>query len=152
VSETYRAEIEIAAATHGLDSNLVQAVVEQESSYRWFAYRFEPAFYTRYLAHLPEYMDRDPREVSASYGLMQVMYTTALEHGFRGKPWEMFVPSIALDNGCRVLSGLLAWSGGITEQALGAYNAGPGGWKSGPGRLYTASVMTRYQRIKQEHA
>lgn len=148
MSVQYRAEIETAAATHGLDADLVQAMVEQESSYRWFAYRFEPAFYTRYLAHLPEYMDRDPREVSASYGLCQVMFTTALEHGFMGKPWEMFHPDVALDLGCRVLAGLLVWSGGNTEQALGAYNAGKGAWKSNPARLYAASVMVRYHRIK----
>lgn len=144
----YRQEIEIAAATHGLDADLVQAVVEQESSYRWFAYRFEPAFFTRYLAHLPEYAKRDPKEVSASYGLMQVMYTTAYEHGFKGDAWDMVRPNVALDNGCRVLAKLLRWSDGATEQALAAYNAGQGNWKSTAGRRYAAAVMTRYQRIK----
>jgi len=144
----FRAEIETAAATHGLDPDLVQAVVEQESSYRWFAYRFEPAFYTRYLAHLPAYADRDPREVAASYGLMQVMFTTAIEDGFTGEPWDLFRPNVALDNGCRHLATLLAWANGEVSQALGGYKAGRGGWKGKAGRAYSASVLARYQRIQ----
>ena len=45
----YRAEIETAAAAHGLDPDLIAAIVEQESSGRFYGYRFEPAFYDRYL-------------------------------------------------------------------------------------------------------
>ena len=41
---TYRAAIVSAATAHGLDPDLVQAVVEQESSGRFYAYRYEPAF------------------------------------------------------------------------------------------------------------
>jgi len=146
----FRPEIEIAAAQYGLDPDLIQAIVEQESSYRWFAYRFEPDFYRRYLAQLPEFAKRDPKEVSASFGLMQLMFTTALENGFTGKPWELFHPDVSLDLGCRHLAYLLEWSKGVTSQALSAYNAGKGNWKSTAGRAYATSVLARYERIQKE--
>ena len=36
---TYQPEIQIAADLHGLDANLVTAIVEQESNYRFHADR-----------------------------------------------------------------------------------------------------------------
>jgi len=158
----FRPKIETAAVQHGLDPDLVQAVVEQESSYRWFAYRYEPGFYARYLGHLPAYVDSDPHEVSASYGLMQVMFTTAIENGFVGDPWEMFIPAVALDNGCRHLANLMAWArhlytglaageqAAVTRAALAAYNGGKtGNSPTGPLRngAYADQVLARRDRI-----
>ena len=90
----YRAEIDAAATTHGLDADLVAAVVEQESAGRFYAYRYEAEFFLRYLATKPEWKDRDPHEVAASFGLMQVMFPTAVELGFTGEPWDLFNPRI----------------------------------------------------------
>lgn len=164
----YRAEIEAAAAAHGLDPDLVAAVVEQESSYRFYAYRFEPAFFTRYLAHKPEYAQRHPMEVSASIGLMQTMYTTAVEHGFTGEPWDLFAPAVSLEFGCRVLAANFAWARrtykgltGVAEtkiraSALSAYNGGRGG--NAPddvldrNHAYADQVLARYQRIRARPA
>lgn len=161
----FRPEIEIAAAQHGLDPDLIQAIVEQESSYRWFAYRFEPEFFARYLKSNPMYAHRDPKEVSASFGLMQVLFTTAIEHGFAGKPWELFHPDVALDLGCRHLASLMTWArslytglaGGeqsaVTRAALASYNGGKQkNNPNGPLRngAYADQVMTRYRRIKGE--
>jgi len=161
----YRPEIEIAAAQHGLDPDLVQAVVEQESSYRWFAYRYEPDFFSRYLKSNPMYLHRDPREVSASFGLMQVLFTTAIENGFAGKPWELFHPDVALDLGCHHLAALMVWARGlyvglasgeqaaVTRSALAAYNGGKTG-NAPTGALrnieYVRQVLGRYERIKKE--
>lgn len=160
----FRAAIEHAAATHGLDPDLVEAVVEQESAGRWFAYRYEPAFYTRYLMNKPEWRGREPREVAASYGLMQVMFTTAIENGFRGAPWDLFRPDVALDLGCKHLARLVAamrarYTGGtvgaentILRSALASYNGGTRGNEpdGAPDRnhAYADAVMARYTAIK----
>lgn len=161
----YRREIVAAASEHGLDSDLVQAVVEQESSGVASAYRFEPAFFQRYLATNPRYRDRIPQEVSASYGLMQVMYTTAIDHGFTGQPWELFAPAVSLHYGCLHLASLVAWARSlyigleteardiITRSALAAFNGGKAGNKPlGPlrNREYADKVLVRYRRIRGE--
>jgi soluble lytic murein transglycosylase-like protein len=160
---TYRDEIEVAAAAHGLDPDLVQAVVEQESSGWASAFRYEQGFWDRYLAHNPVYRYRNPHEVSASYGLCQVMFTTAVEHGFTGEPWELFAPRTSLEYGCRVLAKLMAWArsqytglaskeqAAVMRSALASYNGGKGGNDpNGPLRNadYAEQVMARYRRIK----
>lgn len=139
----YRADVDAAAAEHGLDPDLVAAIVAQESGGWASAFRYEPDFWDRYLANNPNYMTRNRREVSASYGLMQTMYSTAVEHGFVGQPWELFNPRVSLEFGCRILAKLMVWADGHVEKALGAYNAGRGGWNSVAGRKYAASVLQR---------
>ncbi len=160
----YHAEIAAAAAKHGLDPDLVAAVVDQESNGWASAYRYEPDFFDRYLKNNPLYADRNPREVSASYGLMQIMYPTAVDAGFSGQPWELFAPTVNLEWGCRVLSGLMRWarslytglsseaSGVVTRSALAAYNGGKG--KNAPtgvlrNRAYADEVLMRYAKIKR---
>ncbi len=53
------------------------------------AYRYEPV-YTRYIQNKAAWKSNpyydSPKRISASYGLMQIMYTTAYSVGFRGKP------------------------------------------------------------------
>lgn len=156
----YRQEIETAAAAHGLDPDLVAAVVEQESNGWTSAFRYEPDFWDRYLAKNPSLATRNPREVSSSYGLMQVMYTTAVEHGFPGQPWELFAPAVGLEYGCRMLARLLTWANGlytglesersavVTRAALAAYNGGKtGNAPTGPlrNREYADRVLARYR-------
>jgi soluble lytic murein transglycosylase-like protein len=163
----YRAEIEAAAEAHGLDPDLLAAVVEQESSGRFYAYRYEPDFYHRYLADKPEYAAWSPAECSASYGLCQVMFSTAREHGYQGQPWGLFAPEVSLEYGCRVLAGNLAWARGlytglaagehaaVTRSALASYNGGRAGNKpTGPlrNREYADAVLARYDRIKKGSA
>jgi soluble lytic murein transglycosylase-like protein len=144
----YRTEIETAAAAHGLDADMVAAVVEQESNGWASAFRFEPDFWAKYLKNSPTWQDRLPREVSASYGLMQTMFPVAVEHGFTGQPWELFAPALSLEFGCRVLAKLLTWAEGNVSKALGAYNAGKGGAESTNGRKYAREVMMRWERIR----
>jgi soluble lytic murein transglycosylase-like protein len=125
----YRAEVELMAARHGLSADLVQAVCLIESSGRTHAYRPEPAFWDRYLKGKPEWDGANPARVSASYGLMQVMFPVAVEHGMaRTEPPEyLFVPLIGLDYGCRVLAARLEWARGDLRAALASYNGGKGG-------------------------
>jgi soluble lytic murein transglycosylase-like protein len=70
----YRTEIVTAARAHGLDADLVEGIVLQESSGRTYAYRFEPNFWAKYMATKPAFAQANPERVSASYGLMQVMF------------------------------------------------------------------------------
>ena len=163
----YRAEIETAAKAKNLDPDMVAALVEQESNGWASAFRFEQAFWERYLAKNALYKDRNPREVSASYGLTQIMYPVAVEHGFTGKPWELFDPEVNLEYGCRVLAKLMVWAksqytglaagerAAVRRSALAAFNGGRGGnGPNGPlrNREYADSVLRRYERIKEGSA
>lgn len=157
----YRPQIVLAATRHHLDPDLVDALVQKESTGRFYAYRYEPDFFQDYLASKPEYRDRNPYEVSASFGLMQVMYTTALEHGFVGDPWDLFSPTRNLEIGCTILASLLTWArthvpgSSSNEQiamrrlALGAYNGGRGNARKPVPVQYALSVLGIYDRIRR---
>lgn len=122
----YRAEAYAAAETYRLDPELVIAVCMQESSGRTHAYRYEPGFWMRYLNGKPEWDGMIPQRVSASYGLMQVLYVVARELGFprQDPPEYLFVPAVGLEYGCRALRDRLGWAKGDAPAALAAYNGG----------------------------
>lgn len=123
----YRAETLEAADRHGLDVDLVTALVMHESHKgQAHAFRHEPEFWLKYMANKPEWDGAVPSRVSSSYGLMQVMFTTALQFGFRREdpPELLFIPTVNLDYGCRVLRDRIAWAKGDTLAALAAYNGG----------------------------
>lgn len=133
IQNKYRWLVENAAARHGIDPLLVEAVILTESSGLFHAYRFEPGFWDRYLAKNPRYKDMNPREASASYGLMQIMYSTAVEEGFTGMPWELFAPAFSIEFGCKHLAKHMAWADRFEDapltprelaSALAAYNGG----------------------------
>jgi soluble lytic murein transglycosylase-like protein len=160
-----RAAIESTAAKHGLDVNLVEAVVLTESGGNPFAWNPEPRY--RYLvdvrtmrpfrpmteaevfAKTPpadfKALAGDPDQEwwgqQASWGLMQVMGALAREQGFRAHYLpELTDPMTGLHFGCKHLAGLLAWTKGNTDQAIAAYNAGRGGWRSEAGQRYVTKV------------
>lgn len=132
----YRAEIEAAAAKHGLQADLIEAQVLVESAGLTDAFRYEPQFWKAYLMNKPEYQAANPRRVSSSYGLMQCMYVVAKELGFTGEPELLFVPTVGLEWGCAKLAELLDWARAVNpgapmevrvRSALAAYNGGKGG-------------------------
>ncbi len=134
----YRAEVHAIADQHGLDPELVQAMCLVESDGRTSAYRYEPAFWMRYMAGKREWDGANPHRVSASYGLMQVMYPVALEFGFdrEAPPENLFIPIVGLTYGCKVLYERITWSNraapDLSEDvrlraALASYNGGKGG-------------------------
>ena len=124
----YTEEIQYAAEGAGLDPTVVTALVLVESSGYTHSYRYEPEFWTGYLADHPKWKDHNPMRVSASYGLMQILYVTAVERGYQGgDPEFLFVPRIGLRWGCKHLRWLLDRADGAIDVALAAYNGGVGG-------------------------
>ena len=133
----YTADIQRIATVEGVDPNLVEGIVLTESSGNADAFRFEPLFWNRYLKSKSEWIGRNPRRVSSSYGLMQIMYPVALERGYDPKnpPELLFVPDMGLRYGCRQLRWLQDWAEGFPQAtpakrlqaALASYNGGRGG-------------------------
>jgi soluble lytic murein transglycosylase-like protein len=117
-----------AAQRHGLDPDLVMAVVSVESAFR-------------------------PQAVSpkGALGLMQLMPATATSLGVR----DPFDPAENLDGGTRHLGLLVSAYGGDLTRALAAYNAGEGAVSRHRGvppyretRAYVKKVLERYQAAK----
>ena len=118
-----------AARRHGLDPELVMAVVSVESSFR-------------------------PRAVSpkGAQGLMQLMPGTARSLGVA----DALDPAQNLDGGARHLGQLLELYGGDLVRALAAYNAGQGAVQRHGGvppyretQTYVKKVLDRYQGKKK---
>lgn len=97
--QPFGAEIDAAAAKHGIDPALLRALVRQESG-------FDPA----------------ARSPAGASGLTQLMPGTAASLGVTD-PTD---PVQALDGGARYLRQQLDRFGGDERLALAAYNAGPG--------------------------
>lgn len=128
------------AASHGLEASLVCAVVEQESGWNPWALRYEPAFFTKYVAPLVGTQHLSATESNGratSWGLMQVMGQVAREHGFAGLSLaELCDPATALQIGCQVLSSKLSSAGGNSQRALLL-------WNGGSNERYPAEVLAR---------
>lgn len=146
----YRDLIVVSAKRRQLDPLIVEALVLTESAGQADAFRFEPAFYDKYLKGKPDWQDAIPRRVSSSYGLMQLMYPTAKDLGFVGEPEVLFVPSVNLTWGCLHLERLLAWAGGEYVRAFAAYNGGKGGNAAPPFRnqAYADRVLAAFSKLR----
>ncbi len=109
----YRSLIEERCRLFGFDPDLIEALIIVESGGNADAFRYEPGYYRRYLKgkegeksiyfHLCHDGPPIPRRIASSYGLMQVMYPTAVEARYRDLPEYLFVPVINLYCGLTIL-------------------------------------------------
>ena len=88
---------------YGLPKLVLKAIGIRESSLMQGAYRFEPNFWERYCKNNPKWKDKDPAQVSASWGIMQLMYVVASELGFEGTGEELCNPVINIELGAKLL-------------------------------------------------
>lgn len=152
---------------HARNSNILPsqmvAVIAQESGGKINAYRYEPAFYDRYIKDKEEWKKspyyKKPKVISASYGLMQLMVPTAIREGFSitSNPEVLYNPNVNLKYGARHLRRLLSQYGNSFEKALQAYNTGKTAeyWSSvgyptqaARAKKYSDSVMGHYSMAK----
>jgi soluble lytic murein transglycosylase-like protein len=119
-----RALATAAAKRHGLDPELVMAVVAVESAFR--AEAVSP---------------------KGAQGLMQLMPGTAADLGVK----DAFDPAQNLDGGSRYLGALLNLYGGDIAKALAAYNAGAGTVKRHGGVPPYRETRTYIQRVLRQY-
>jgi soluble lytic murein transglycosylase-like protein len=156
------------AMKYSLEPAMVAALIWQESAFCANAYRFEPDFWNRYLKANERYRQLNPARVSASYGLMQIMYPLVHEDRLKENdttpPEFLFEPEINLNTGCGWAKQLYDWALTKTTDpavasmaALAAYNGGRGGndpSKDNPLRngRYAREVMARVPIMRAQYA
>lgn len=117
------------AAEHDVDPNLIFATIMIESGGNPRAVRYEP------------------RLNDASYGLGQLLYSTARGLGYSGAPAGLYEPSVNIDLIARYHRGNLNRHGHLTPQELTtAYNTGSPHKKPLPGHL--AKFNKWYNRVE----
>jgi len=103
----YGSIIDSVSQKYSVDPQLIFATIMTESEGNPYAYRFE--------AHLND----------ASYGLGQILYTTALNLGFNGNPEDIYRPEIGIDLIGRYHKNTIDTYGNLTpEQMTTVYNTG----------------------------
>lgn len=133
------------AEKYELSPSLVCAVVQQESAWNQYAVRYEPAFFSRYVA--PLYTNNKINATEAycrgfSWGLMQVMGEVAREFGYEGVLTTLVDPASNLDIGCKVLKHKMDHANGNVEQGLLA-------WNGGGNPDYPAQVIARIPQYEE---
>lgn len=123
-----------------LDPVLVCAIIEQESGFDTWAIRYEPAFYEKYIAHLPGLSPTEMHGRAFSWGLAQVMGETAREVGYKGPLAQLCSPETGIAVGCEVFNRKMAAARGNVAQALKYYNGGAND-------LYAGQVLARIPKF-----
>lgn len=169
----YRAQIVTAAQAHGVDPDVVEAMVIVESKGRAWAWNPEPTYRWLWDVRLnrpfrslttaeasskwppPDFPtsggDRDQEwwGQQASWGLLQVMGAVARERGFRGHYLpELCDPAVNLALGVTHYASLLRWAQGDPWKAVGAYNGGRGGWNKAAPQQHVAKVKGEFGRVR----
>jgi soluble lytic murein transglycosylase-like protein len=123
-----------------LDPALICAIIEQESEFDTWAIRYEPAFYDKYIAHLPGLSATEMHGRAISWGLAQVMGETAREVGYKGPFAQLCSPETGIAVGCEVFNRKMAAACGNVAQAL-LY------WNGGEAKGYANEVMARMSKF-----
>lgn len=144
----------------GVSQSLVLAVIHMESGGNENARRYEPAFEKRYILGSSAWLKRckelgiSTRDAATSYGLMQLMFTTAWGYGCRSVE-QILDPGQNIRFSVAHLASLLDRCGS-KEAALAAYNGGMGAVtdiKNGvqtTAARYSRNVMALYNRYRDE--
>lgn len=181
MNDQYRADIDAAAGAHALDPDLLYALVWTESDGYPFAHNPEPRYRWFWDCRLnkpfraptaneiaSQYPPRDFHDMrgyrgidadsewwnqQASFGLCQVMGAVAREMGFKGVSLlELVKVDLNLELGARLLASHLRWAAGDVSRALGAYNAGRGGWSSDAGQRYAGKVLAKWRQVGERRS
>lgn len=128
-------------AKYGITTELICAIIEQESGWNPWAYRYEPMFYDRYIIPL-QVSEQTGRFRATSWGLMQLMGQVAREFGFIGEYFtQLCDPDTGVDYGCKKLKKCLDDAGGDETKALLR-------WNGGGAPAYAAQVLARKEKYK----
>lgn len=120
--------ISVKALSYGLDPDLIQSIVQIESDFNPWVYRFEPKWVlyhnpVNYAKKLGITLDTEKNSQAISFGLMQVMGAVARELGFDEELIKLCDPELAIQYGCLKLIDLKKRY--TNEQdIISAYNAG----------------------------
>lgn len=138
-----------------LDTSLVCAIILQESAGNQYAYRYEPAFFERYLKGKSRYeligacdpvsLDSELMFRSCSFGLMQIMGQTAREFSYSDQLPTLFTPNNNIELGCKILRKYIDEAGSV-ELGVTAYNRGLAGAKKHGVSEYYYSVLKKKNR------
>lgn len=128
VFQEVQASLTSASLSHGVDYELLKAVVVAESAF-------------------------NPKAVSpkGAVGLMQIMPATARRYGVQPEPGstvesKLTDPDLNIRTGTRYLADLLRMFGGETELAVAAYNAGEGAVMRAGNRIPNYKETQQYVR------
>ena len=123
--EAQRNTVDGAAKKHGVDSELIRAIIQVESNWR-----------------------PNARSGVGAMGLMQLMPKTAKWLGVK----NAYDPAQNIEGGTKYIAQLIRQFGGDVSKALMAYNCGPGNVKKGripaESRRYAQKVMSIYSSLK----
>lgn len=119
ITGTYDDLIEEAANTYRVPFAWVKAVIGTESGFDPKAYRAEPAI------------------SDASYGLMQILYSTARSLGYSGTPEGLFDPRTNIMLGTKYIAQLIERWGMDFKRVYSAYNSG------NPDKYLTSAQVAR---------
>ena len=128
--QKYQGAIRTASEKYSVPIPVIIATISTESSGDAKAYRHEAAFYRRYIKNKSQWKNNpyhhSPRRISSSYGLMQIMYTTAYSVGFRGEPEDLYDPTVNVDAGSAYIASAfqIKQHGWDPPKIACAYNAG----------------------------
>lgn len=107
-----------------IEPALIKAIIQQESRFKPYCVRFEPALFAskKWRLRLPvEY--RDNKRAYCSAGLMQILFHTARNEGYTGTPDELITIENSLEFGIKHVKRLIKRYYEI-EQVICAYNQG----------------------------
>ena len=156
--EPYREAFRAALVRYPVDPELLMALVIQESGGNPEARRHEPDYQARYVSGNPRW-DRaralgwSDEDLATSWGLTQILGTTAWALGWHYPPEGITNPTTNLTLGAKYLRQQLRRWGNEVE-ALLAYNGGPGAvyaYRRGePYNLsYAQNVLAIRERIER---